>query len=127
MLHQTLETFGIKKSRTSAYHPEGDGMVERFNCTLLQLLLTYTETQDEWEAIYLLYYLHTAQQCILQPEYLHLNSCLDVHQLQNPFPALTAYNALSYWSQLWTKLAHLSDFVETHLAQAAHKQKTAYD
>ena len=38
-----------------------------------------------------------------------------------------AYDAVSYQSQLRTKLAHLSDFVETHLAQAAHKQKTAYD
>ena len=47
--------------------------------------------------------------------------------VQNPFPALTAYDAVSYQSQLQTKLAHLSDFVETHLAQAAHKQKTAYD
>ena len=34
---------------------------------------------------------------------------------------------MSYQSQLRTKLAQLSDFVETQLAQAAHKQKSAYD
>ena len=33
----------------TAYHPEGDGMVERFNRTLLQLLHSYTEQQEEWE------------------------------------------------------------------------------
>ena len=32
-----------------------------------------------------------------------------------------------YQSQLRTKLAQLSDFVETQLSQAAHKQKSAYD
>ena len=49
LLHQTLEAFGIKKSRTLAYHPQGDGMVERFNRSLLQMLRTYAEREDDWE------------------------------------------------------------------------------
>ena len=47
--------------------------------------------------------------------------------VQTPFPTRTAYDAVSYQSQLRTKLAQLSDFVETQLSQAAHKQKSAYD
>ena len=35
LFHQVLAAFGILKSRTTAYHPQGDGMVERFNCSLL--------------------------------------------------------------------------------------------
>ena len=38
ILAQTLEAFGVRKSQTTAYHPQGDGMVERFNRSLLQLL-----------------------------------------------------------------------------------------
>ena len=34
ILSQMLETFGIHKSQTTAYHPEGDGMVERFSRSL---------------------------------------------------------------------------------------------
>ena len=47
--------------------------------------------------------------------------------VQNPFSTQTVYDAVSYQTQLRTKLAQLSDFVEAHLAQAVHKQKTTYD
>ena len=46
---QTLQAFGVHKSQTTAYHPQGDGMVERFNQSLLQLLRAYADTQSEWE------------------------------------------------------------------------------
>ena len=49
ILGQTLETFGVLKTRTTAYHPQGDGMLERFNRSLLQLLRVYTDTQNDWE------------------------------------------------------------------------------
>ena len=49
ILTQTLEAFGVTKSRTTAYHPQGDGIVECFNRSLLQLLRAYVDNQDGWE------------------------------------------------------------------------------
>ena len=49
VLKQTLSAFGIHKSHTTPYHPQGDGMVERFNRSLLQLLRSYVEHETDWE------------------------------------------------------------------------------
>ena len=47
ILAQTLEAFGVHKSRTTPYHPQGDGMVERFNRSLLQLVRAYVDAQSD--------------------------------------------------------------------------------
>ena len=49
ILRQTLEAFGTKKTHTTLYHPQGDGMVEQFNRSLLQLLRIYVEKEEDWE------------------------------------------------------------------------------
>ena len=41
---------GIKQIRTSPYHPQTDGMVERFNATLKRLLQKLTQNSEvEWD------------------------------------------------------------------------------
>ena len=49
ILHQTLDAFGVAKSRTTAFHPAGDGLVKRFNRSLLQMLRAYVQQHQDWE------------------------------------------------------------------------------
>ncbi|MCG7875356.1 MAG: RNase H-like domain-containing protein, partial [Candidatus Thiodiazotropha endolucinida] len=51
VIRKLCEIAGIKKSRTTPYHPMGNGMTERFNKTLLNMLGTLHEKQkSDWKS-----------------------------------------------------------------------------
>ena len=107
LFNQVLKAFGIHKTRTIAYHPRGDGMVERFNCSLLQLLRCYVNTEDDWERYLplVLYAYRTTQ---------HSTTGVSPFQLMfgrppqsSPFCQSTAFDSNTYSAQLQAKLASL--------------------
>ena len=49
ILGDMCKAFGVKKSHTTPYHPMRDGLVECLNRSLLALLRTYVERENEWE------------------------------------------------------------------------------
>ena len=51
LIRKLCQYTGIKKTRTTPYHPMGNGMVERFNRTLLDMLGTLSTRQKrDWKA-----------------------------------------------------------------------------
>ena len=123
VLAQTLNAFGLSKSRTTAYHPECDGMVERFNRTLLQLLRSYVDTEENWEQ-YLPLVLYVYRTSV------HFSTGVSPFMMmygrqpkQSDLSSPTAFNSQSYPAYLQDKLANLQDFVESNLAAAADQQK----
>ncbi|KAF4712789.1 hypothetical protein FOZ62_028866, partial [Perkinsus olseni] len=49
LFRRTLEALNINRSRTTVYHPSGNGLVERLNGTLIGLLRRHTSVPD-WPA-----------------------------------------------------------------------------
>ena len=127
LLKQSLHAFEIPKTHTTAYHPEGDGIVEKFNRSLLQLLQTYVDTESGWEKHLpiALYAYRTAT---------HASTGVSPHILmfgRQPhsavFKASCEFQPMSYQFYLHDKLAKLKDFVESQLVMSSASQKMFYD
>ena len=73
------QVFGIHKARTTAYHPQGDGMVEHFNRSLLQLLRCYVDTEKHYLPLVL--YAYPTTQYFSPFQGGHLNHHLSVNPL----------------------------------------------
>ena len=48
VFQELMKIIQIKKTRTTPYQTQSDGVVERFNCTLLSMLATVLE-DNPWE------------------------------------------------------------------------------
>ena len=127
VLKQTLEVFGIRKSHTTAYHPQGNGLVERFNRSLLQLLRKYIVNEFDWEQ-------HLPLALYAYRTAIHFSTGISPHMLmfgREPcarlFDSVIYFNSGSYQHYLRDKLAKLQDLVEVNLVKAADQQKVHYD
>ena len=49
ILSELCEAFSVTKSRTTPYHPMGDGLVERMNRSILNLLRDLVDREEDWE------------------------------------------------------------------------------
>ncbi|XP_038062391.1 uncharacterized protein LOC119732861 [Patiria miniata] len=52
IVKELCRLLGVQKSKTTPYHPQGNGMTERFNRTLLSMLGTLEETEKRNWAMY---------------------------------------------------------------------------
>jgi len=49
LMKQVMELLGVDRIRTSPYHPETDGMLERFHGTLKQMMQKRGNASKEWD------------------------------------------------------------------------------
>ena len=129
ILSELCKAFKISKSRTTPYHPMGDGLVERMNRTLLSLLCTNTQREGDWkEHLQLLLYIYrTTKHCItgLSPREVLLG--YNPPSLCTPTQNVPeALDSAKYTEIFQKKLFELRELVEANIIESAAQQQKFY-
>ena len=129
ILSVLCKAFGVAKSRTTPYHPMGDGLVEGMNRSILNLLHGLVHKVEDWEEyLQLLLYLYRTTK--------HATTGLSPYEIlfgSNPphlnIPTSGMISHLDppdYSSLIQGKLLELGEFVEANTIEMANKQFQSY-
>ena len=120
----------IYKPRTSPYHSSGNGMVEVFSKTLLNMISVYVnDYQKDWD-IYLPLLTSAYRSCAHDSTGLSPNQIMlgrEVHQpisLAFGFPGSDScpVSPVENVTKLWNKMSEIQVYVRKHLGIAAERQ-----
>jgi transposase InsO family protein len=130
LVNEICVLFKIKQMRTTSYHPQTDGLVERFNRTLCDMLACYVNKEpEEWDKFlpFVTFAYNTAIQSTLKecPFYLFfgraplLPNDITINPRYN-----TRYDDHNVYAEKWENAKKLA---REHLFKAQTKQKENYD
>ena len=134
LFKQMCDMLGVKKTRTTAFRPCSNGLVERFNRTLNEMLCTTTrENPLTWDKrIYLLTmaYRSTPHESTgFSPNYMVYGKELfmPIDVMMGPPDDSTNQDELDYVVGLRERLEDAYDVAREHLQTSANRQKRYYD
>ena len=134
LLREVCEVLWVKKLNTTAYHPQTDGLVERFNRTLTNMLAKRVERNgSDWD-IQLPYVLFAYRSCI--QESTQESPFLFVHGRDPRLPSVLdleipikrfELSLDTYKGELVSELMEAWDSAQKNVQKAQKAQKRAYD
>ena len=135
LMKEVCRLLEIKQTRTSPYHPQSDGMVERFNRTLLDMLSKFcAENPKTWDH-HLPYVLcayrstpHSSTGCSPNSLMLGREIALPIHLMLGNETGERPYSChIEYVEWLKASMSENFELVRERLRKAAETQKKHYD
>ncbi|XP_073803353.1 uncharacterized protein isoform X2 [Danio rerio] len=138
LLKQVYRLLGIKSIRTTPYHPQTDGLTERFNQTLKQMLRKFvTETGQDWDQ-WLPYLLFAYREVPQSSTGFSPFELLYGRDVRGPLALLKEVwkdspdqkepnNVVSYVLQMRERFEKMASLAQTNLTKAKEQQRLWYD
>ena len=136
IFQQVMHELGIKQYRSSAYHPESQGALERFHQTLKNMIRSYCfDTEKDWdEGIHLL--LFAVRESVQESLGFSPFELVFGHSVRGPLKLLkekflsndeTPLNLLQYVSDFRNRLSRACEVARFNLKTSQGKMKARYD
>ena len=136
VFQQVMHELGIKQYRSSAYHPESQGALERFHQTLKNMIRSYCfDTEKDWdEGIHLL--LFAVRESVQDSLGFSPFELVFGHTVRGPLKLLkekflsqedTPLNLLQYVSDFRSRLLTACEAAKSNLKKAQGKMKQNFD
>ena len=136
IFQQVMHELGIKQYRSSAYHPESQGALERFHQTLKNMIRLYCfDTEKDWdEGIHLL--LFAVKESVQESLGFSPFELVFGHSVRGPLKLLkekflsndeTPLNLLKYVSDIRNRLSRACEVARFNLKTSQGKMKARYD
>ena len=135
LFQQVMHQLGIKQYKSSAYHPESQGALERFHQTLKTMIRTFClEYQKDWdEGVHLV--LFAAREAVQDSLGFSPFELVFGHTVRGPLKLLkekwlceeTDVNLLDYVAGFKEKLTRATEIARDNLKQSQSKMKQWYD
>ena len=136
IFQQVMHELGIKQYKSSAYHPESQGALERFHQTLKNMIRSYCfDTEKDWdEGIHLL--LFAVRESVQESLGFSPFELVFGHTVRGPLKLLkekflsdddSSLNLLQYVSDFKIRLSKACEAARSNLKSAQSKMKLRYD
>ena len=136
LIAQLYEQLGITKIKTSVYHPEANGLVERFNGTLKSMLKKFVQERVQTWDKYLPYLLFAYREVPSESTGYSPFELLYGRTVRGPLAVIketwsegssSGDNLITHVLEIRRRLATMQQVVRENLKEAQGKQKRLYD